>query len=174
MKTSSLLMFGLLAGAPALAQQPTQYLDLRTPAAALTARVTENGLSSPQLQLGLGEDALRGRAFGLPVNITLDDHRIGGIYGRGPVSLKVTEQGDTLEARGTFGGQLTNFKVSPKALTGTVGRCSYQLAASQEDRYQGWRSCGYGLETPVTLSIPPAIAGDDEQLVATLSIVLAQ
>lgn len=173
MKTSSLLMLGLLAGAPALAQ-PTQYLALRTPANDFTARVTETGLSSPQLQLGLTEDALRGRAFGLPVNITLQDHRISGIYGQGPVNLRLKEEGDTLEARGTFGGQLTNFKVSPQGLSGTVGRCSYQLTAAQEDRYQGWRSCGYGLETPVTLSIPPTLAGDDAQLIATLSVVLAQ
>jgi hypothetical protein len=173
MKTSSLLMLGLLAGAPALAQ-PTQYLDLRTPVTALTARVTESGLSSPQLQLGITDDALRGRAFGRTVNVTLKDDRIGGIYGAGPVNLKVTENGDTLEARGTFGGQITNFKVSPKELSGTVGRCSYELKASQEDRYQGWRSCGYGLENPVSLSIPPGLADDDEQLMATLSIVLAQ
>jgi hypothetical protein len=175
MKTSRLLMFGLLAATPALASEPTQYLDLRTPAASLTARVTKDGLSSPDLQLGLTDTALRGRAFGRPVNIALGDDHIGGIYLGGPVDLKLKEDGDTLEARGSFGGQLTNFKVSPKSLTGTVGRCSYQLtAAKEQDRYQGTRSCGFGLENPVTLSIPPAIADDDETLAATLSIVLAQ
>ena len=174
MKTSALVTLGLLAGSTALAQQPTQYLDLRTPANALTVRVTDDGLSSPQFQLGVDDAGLRGRAFGLPVNISLGEGKIGGIYGRGPVNLKVKEEGDTLEARGTFGGQLTNFKIGPKALTGTVGRCSYQLTASQGDRYQGYRSCGYGLETPVILSIPPAVADSDERLMAVLSVVLAQ
>ena len=169
------MMFGLLAGAPALAAEPAQYLDLRTPNASLTARVTGSGLSSPDLQLGFTEDALRGRAFGRPVNVTLGDDRIGGIYRGGPVDIRLTETGDTLEARGSFGGQLTNIKLNPQGLTGTVGRCSYQLkAAPQADRYQGSRSCGYGVENPVTLSIPPAIAESDEQLVATLSIVLGQ
>ncbi|NMO19756.1 hypothetical protein HPC49_18890 [Pyxidicoccus fallax] len=45
---------------------------------------------------------------------------------------------------------------------------------ARQDRYQGWRSCGQGLENPVTLSIPPDLADDDEALVAALSIVLAQ
>jgi hypothetical protein len=173
MKTSALLAMGLLAGGSALAQ-PVQYLDLRTPAASLTARVSEDGLSSPQLQLGLSDDAIRGRAFGLPVNITLDDKKVGGIYGRGTVNLELKEEGDTLEARGTFGGNLTNFKVSPKALTGTVGRCSYQLTAAEGDRYRGQRSCGYGLENPVVLSIPPSLAESDARLAASLAIVLAQ
>jgi hypothetical protein len=175
MKTSRLLLLGLLAGTPALAGSPTQYLDLRTPATALTARVTHEGLSSPELQLGLTEDTLRGRAFGGTVNVTLKEDHVGGIYRGGPVDLKLKEEGNALEARGSFGGQLTNFKVSPQAITGTVGRCSYQLKAAQEqDRYQGTRSCGFGIENPVTLSIPPAIAANDSRLVATLSIVLAQ
>ncbi len=173
MKTSRLIALTLLAGGTALAQ-PGQYLDLRTPASSLTARASEDGLTSPQLQLGLTDDAVRGRAFGLPVNISLGDKKVGGIYGRGPVDLTLKEENDTLEARGTFGGNLTHFKVSPKALTGTVGRCSYQLTATEGARYQGYRSCGRGLETPVSLSIPPAIASDDERLIAALSIVLAQ
>ncbi|QSQ20942.1 hypothetical protein JY651_37845 [Pyxidicoccus parkwayensis] len=175
MKTSHLLLLGLLTGAPALADTPTQYLDLRTPAVALTARVTKEGLSSPELQLGLTENALRGRAFGQPIDVTLKEDHVGGIYRGGPVNLKLTEEGDTLQAKGSFGGQITNFKVSPESITGTVGRCSYQLkAAAEKDRYQGTRSCGFGIENPVNLSIPPAIAADDARLVATLSIVLAQ
>jgi hypothetical protein len=173
MKTSTLLALGLLAGGTALAE-PVQYLDLRTPAASLTARVSEDGLSSPQLQLGLSDDAIRGRAFGLPVNITLGEGKVGGIYGRGPVNLSLKEEDGALEARGTFGGNLTHFKVSPKALTGTVGRCSYELTAAEGDRYRGYRSCGYGLENPVVLSIPPSVASDDARLAATLAIVLAQ
>ena len=174
MKPPTLVILGLLAGSTALAQQPTQYLGLRTPANDFTVRVTEDGLSSPQFQLGLDEEGLRGRAFGYPVNISLEDGQVGGIYGAGPVNLKVKKEGDALEARGTFGGQLTNFKVGPQGLTGTVGRCSYQLKASQGDRYQGWRSCGYGLETPVILSIPPAVADGNERLLAVLSVVLSQ
>lgn len=174
MKTSALVALGLLAGSTAVAQQPTQYLALRTPANALTVRITDDGLSSPQFQLGVDDEGLRGRAFGLPVNISLGDGKIGGIYGRGPVNLNVKQEGDTLEARGMFGGQLTHFKIGPKGLSGNVGRCSYQLTASREDRYQGWRSCGQGLETPVILSIPPAVAASDERLMAVLSVVLAQ
>lgn len=175
MKTPVLITLGVLAGGAALAQQPAEYIDLRTPGIMLTARITEDGLSSPDLQLGLDDEGLRGRAFGRPVNLSFQDGRVGGIYGGGPVDLRVKEDGDTLQARGTFGGKLTNFRISPKGLTGDVGRCSYQLSATQQqDRYQGWRSCGYGLENPVTLSIPPSIAGDDERLMAVLAVVLAQ
>lgn len=168
-------MLGLLASAPALAEAPTQYLDLRTPATALTARVTRDGLSSPELQLGITEKEVRGRAYGEPIELSLKEGHVGGVYRGGPVDLRLKEEGTTLEARGSFGGQLTNFQVSPQGLTGTVGRCSYQLKASKEkDRYQGTRSCGAGIENPVFLSIPPAIAENDAKLVATLSIVLAQ
>ncbi|MFP2931569.1 hypothetical protein ACLESO_41570 [Pyxidicoccus sp. 3LG] len=173
MKTSRLLALGLLAGSPALAQT-AQYLDLRTPAASITARVTDDNIDGPDLQLGFDDDSVRGRAYGRPVNLTLKDDRVGGIYGSAPVDLKLKEEDDVLEARGTFGGQLTDFKVSPKGLTGTVGRCSYQLTTVKGDRYQGSRSCGRGVENPVTLSIPPELADDDEELAATLSLVLAQ
>jgi len=174
MRTSYIFTVALLTAGAAVAQPPVQYLDLRTPRVALNARVTDRDISSPDLQLGFGGDALRGRAFGRPINVTLDDARIRGIYGSGPVDLKMTQEEGALRAKGTFGGQLTDFRVTPQTFTGDVGRCSYQLTASEEGRYQGWRSCLAGLENPVSLSIPPAIGNDDARLVATLALILSR
>jgi len=173
MRTSHLFTAALLSASAALAQ-PAQYLNLRTPRIALNARVTDRDLTSPDLQLGFGNDSLRGRAFGNPVNLTLDAARVRGIYGSGPVDLRMTQEEGGLRAKGTFGGQLTDFEVTPQTFKGDVGRCSYQLNASAEGRYQGWRSCLAGLENPVSLSIPPAIGHDDARLVATLALVLSR
>lgn len=177
MRPSRFLALGLLASAPVLAaNSPDQYLDLRTQDRAVSLRVTEDHLSGPQLQLSFDDDAVRGQAFGRPVNLQVEDDTIRGSYGQGPVDLKVTEEGDMLEAGGTFGGQLSNFRVSPDQIAGTVGRCSYELVTKSKSRdlYTGWRTCGGKLDNAVTLSIPPALADEDEQLVTALSIVLAQ
>ncbi|WP_141324680.1 hypothetical protein [Myxococcus sp. AB025B] len=177
MKPSRFLALGLLASAPVLAaNSPDQYLDLRTRERAVSLRVTEDNLSGPQLQLYFGDDAVRGRAFGRPVNLQVEDDTVKGIYGQGPVDLKVTEDGDMLEAVGTFGGQLSNFRVSPDQIAGNIGRCSYELVtkSKSKDLYTGWRTCGGRLDNAVTLSIPPALAEDDAGLVTALSIVLAQ
>ena len=173
MRTSHIFTAALLAASTALAQ-PVQYLDLRTPRVALNARVTATDLTSPDLQIGFSDDALRGRAFGRPLNLTLDTARVRGIYGSGPVDLRLTQEDGALRAKGTFGGQLTDFQVTQQTFKGDVGRCSYQLQASAEGRYQGWRSCLAGLENPVSLSIPPTIGNDNARLVATLALILSR
>ncbi|QQR44958.1 hypothetical protein JKA73_02060 [Myxococcus xanthus] len=174
MRTSRIFTVALFAAAGSAWAQPVQYLDLRTPRVALNARVTDRDLTSPDLQVGFSDGSLRGRAFGRPLNLTLDAARIRGIYGSGPVDLRMTQEEGALRAKGTFGGQLTDFQVTPQTFKGDVGRCSYQLKASEEGRYQGWRSCLAGLENPVSLSIPPAIGGDDARLVATLALILSR
>ncbi|ATB44867.1 hypothetical protein [Corallococcus macrosporus] len=173
MRTSHIFTAALLAASAAWAE-PVQYLDLRTPRVALNARVTGQDVSSPDLQLGFSDEALRGRAFGLPLNLSFDAARIRGIYGSGPVDLRLTQEQGALRAKGTFGGQLTDFQVTPQTLKGDVGRCSYELKASEDGRYQGWRSCLAGLENPVSLSIPPALGNDDARLVATLALILSR
>jgi hypothetical protein len=157
------------------AKQTPQYLDLRTPGSAVTARVTPQGITSPELQLDVSPTTLRGRAFGRPVDLTLkqDQNSITGMYGMSPVNLRLKNNGVAIQANGMFAGQLSNLKLSKEELSGTVGRCSYQLKA-KDQQYEGSRSCGFGLENPVSVSIPPALAQSNEQVIAALSVLLAQ
>lgn len=183
MKTRTLLLASLLAAGLASAQpsaQPPQdsgpqYLYLRTPANAVTARVTPQGITSPEFQVNLSPNAVRGRAFGRPVDLSLntDKNEITGIFGQGPVNLRLKDEGTYIEADGMFGGQISNLRLSNEELTGTVGRCSYQLRVEGK-QYQGSRSCGSGVESPVVVTIPPALTQSNEQLIAALALLLAQ
>ncbi|MBU8895781.1 hypothetical protein DRW03_20830 [Corallococcus sp. H22C18031201] len=184
MKTSTLLVASLLLGAaPALAKDhpksddaaQSQYLTLRTPRQDITAKVTPTDISSPQFQLGMDSNSMRGRAYGRTVDLSLNQEKgeVTGSFGQSPVNLKVTENANTLEAKGFFAGQPSNLKISPDTLTGTVGRCSYQLK-QQDALYQGSRSCGRGVENPVSVSIPPLIADSSARAVAALSVLLSK
>ncbi|NTX10047.1 hypothetical protein HUA74_28010 [Myxococcus sp. CA051A] len=177
MKTPRLLAFGLLACGSALAAPAApSSLNLKTQDRSVTVGVTDDNLSGPDIQLSFDDDAdaVRGQAFGRPVNLTLENDTIRGTYGQGPVNVKVTDTNDTLDAVGTFGGKLTNFQVSPQQITGTVGACSYELLITRPHRYEGARTCGTKLDRSVSLTIPPSLADEDEELVTALSILLAQ
>lgn len=176
MKTPRLLALGLLACGPALAAPAADSsLKLQTKDRSVTVRVADDQLSGPDLQLSFKEDdTVRGQAFGRPVNLTVKDDTIRGTYGQGPVNLNVTDKEDTLDATGTFGGQLTSFQVSPQQITGTVGACTYELLITRHDRYEGYRTCGGKLDKKVSLTIPSSLADEDEELVTALSILLAQ
>lgn len=175
MKTTRLLALGLLACGPALAAPAADSLNLRTKDRSVTVRVADDQLSSADIQLSFQEDdTVRGQAFGRPVNLTVKDDTIRGTYGQRPVNLDVTDKEDTIDATGTFGGQVTTFQVSPQQLTGTVGACSYELLITRHDRYEGYRTCAGKLDKSVSLTIPSSLADDEEELVTALSILLAQ
>ncbi|WP_342378164.1 hypothetical protein NVS55_02350 [Myxococcus stipitatus] len=176
MKTSLLTALGLLVGGSALAAPPSsnQDLTLKTRDRSLSMRVTDDNLSSSDVQLAFKHDTVRGNAFGRPVDLTEKDDVLQGTYGQKPVNLKVTDHEDTIVAVGTFGGQVSNFQVSPQQVTGTVGACSYQLLITRHDRYEGWRTCGDRKDDKVSLFIPSSIADEETQLATALSLLLAQ
>jgi len=173
MKTSRLFVLGLLASTTALAA-PQKALQLRTSHNDVSVQVTDQGLTGPDMNLQLGDDTVRGRAFGRPVDLTLKNDTIRGQYGGKPVDLKVTGREDVIEAEGTFGGTLASFQVSPQQLTGTVGLCDYQLLITRHDRYEGWRTCDDKLDRSVSLYVPSRLADEDDELVAALSLLLGQ
>ncbi|WP_338871756.1 hypothetical protein [Myxococcus stipitatus] len=177
MKTSLLVTLGLLACGSALAATPSaknENLDLRTRDRSLAVRVSDDLLSSPELKLSFKHDTVQGQAFGRPVNLTEKDDVLQGTYGQKPVNLKVTDHEDILLAVGTFGGQVTDLRVSPEEVSGTAGPCSYELLITRHDRYEGWRTCGDRKDNKVSLYIPSSLAKEDTQLATALSILLAQ
>ncbi|PTL84503.1 hypothetical protein [Vitiosangium sp. GDMCC 1.1324] len=166
-------MAALLLLGTATAQGDGQYLFLRTPKAAITARVNEDSVSGPDVQLNRDGKTVRGRAFGQTVFLGLNGQELGGTVGSELTRMSFEDKGGTTRARGTFYGRLAELNLSPESLTGTVGRCGYDLKATQEGSYVGSRSCGGSPERPVTLEIPPALAKQGTAMtLATLALIL--
>ncbi|HYO57070.1 hypothetical protein [Archangium sp.] len=165
--TATLLALGTSAA------QDAQYLYLRTPGAAITARVTGDSVSGPDLQLSRDGKTLRGRAFGQTVFLGLNGQELGGTVGRELTRLRFEDKDGVTQARGSFYGRLSELNISAEALTGTVGACSYDLKATEDGGYVGSRSCGGQPERPVVLAIPPALARQGPAMtLATLGLIL--
>jgi hypothetical protein len=167
------LALGLALGALGAARaQGEAYLYLRTPDGASSLRVTEDSLLGPDIQVTRDGDSLRGRAYGEVVFLNLGEDELGGSVGERLSRLSFEREGNTLKARGTFGGDLTRLEISPEALSGTVGPCSYDLEAS-EAGYTGARSCGGPPERPVVLAVPPELANQGPAMtLAALALLM--
>jgi hypothetical protein len=163
----------LLALGTAGAQGKDQYLTLRTPQAAITARITDNSVVSPDIQVTSDGKNLRGRALDQVVFLTLDDNAVSGSVGTQLARLNIENENGVTDARGTFAGNLTHLRLSREELTGNVGACGYELKATEDGGYQGSRSCGGPPERPVVLYIPPALAQQGPAMtLATLALLL--
>ena len=136
----------------------TEYLTLRTPQRAITLQVVGDNFTSPDIQLTRDHDSLRGRAFGRVVFLNLKPDEVGGTVGNSLTRLLISDQGDVTTIRGNFIGGLSDFQLDPRALTGKVGPCSYDLKATEDGSYVGSRSCGGPPQLPVALDIPPSLA----------------
>jgi hypothetical protein len=166
--TATLLVLGAAA-----AQGDVQYLYLRTPNAAITARVDGDSVSGPDLQLSRDGKTLRGRAFGRTVFLGLNGQELGGTVGSELSRLSFEEKDGVTQARGTFYGRIAELNLGKEGLTGTVGPCSYELKVNDDAIYMGSRSCGGPPERPVVLSIPPALVEQGPAMtLATLAILL--
>ena len=166
--TAALLVLGTTA-----AQDGDSYLYLRTPNAALSARVGAERVTGPDLQLVRDGKTLRGRAFGQVVFLGLNGKELGGTVGRELTRLSFEDKGNALEARGSFYGNLARLSFTPEGFSGTVGPCSYDLKATRDGDYMGSRSCGGLPERPVLLSIPPALTAQGPAMtLATVALLL--
>ncbi|QRN96586.1 hypothetical protein JRI60_47605 [Archangium violaceum] len=166
--TAALLCLGTAA-----AQGGVQYLYLRTPNAAITARVTEDSVIGPDLQLARDGKTLRGRAFGRTVFLGLNGQELGGTVGSELTRLSFEHKGNEIEATGSFHGDIARMNITPERFTATVGPCSYDLKSTRDGGYMGSRSCGGSPERPVLLAIPPALAQQGPAMtLATLGLIL--
>ena len=163
----------LVALGTAGAQGKDQYLSLRTPGSAITARVTDDSVSGPDLQLSRDGKTLRGRAFGQTVFLGLNGKELGGTVGRELTRLSFEDEDGVTYVRGSFYGRLSELSISEESFTGTVGACSYDLKATEDGGYRGSRSCDGLPERPVVLAIPPALARQGPAMtLATLALIL--
>jgi hypothetical protein len=151
-------------------------LSLRTDGGAVVVRVGDAEIVGSDVSLGRFAEAegtaIRGRAFGRPVNLDATDGRVAGLFGGRPVDLSVARHGGALHVEGLSRGEPTSFVLGPRVLQGRVGRCSYELQRRGELGYEGRRSCG-GPTERVTLRIPTMLAcWSDEARAASLAILL--
>jgi len=139
---------------------------LRTDAGqAVVLRATETALIGPDVSLEHFCDpsgtAIRGRLHGRPVDISILEDHVTGLVGSGPLALTVTPRGHALLVTGVVHGDQTRFLLGPRALSGTIGQCAYDLHRT-DTGYEGRRSCG-GPTAHTWLRIPTALDhwGDD-------------
>jgi hypothetical protein len=166
-------MATLLTLGTASAEGKRQYVYLRTPRAAHTARVTADSVSSPYLRLSRDGKTLRGRAFGRVVFLGLNGQELGGTVGRELTRMSFEERDGILQARGSFYGYPAELTLGADFLTATIGVCSYELMLTRDGDYQGSRSCGGLAQRPILLAIPPALARQGPAMtLATLVLIL--
>lgn len=139
-----------------------------------TARVTTSGLQGPQIDVGRYDNGntFRGTAFHRPVDLTVSNGSVKGLWGRIPFTLDVsdpTPQG--FKVNGLIAGVPSAFSVSPDRIEGTIGHCAYDLGRSG-NTYLGSRSCRGAIDQ-VTLRVPESMAEwSDADVAVALSLLL--
>jgi hypothetical protein len=113
--------------------------------ALLSTRVTATAVAGGRVSFGRyaeeGGIALRGRAYGRGVNVTVARGRAVGLLGTKPVDLTVSREGSALHYTGLVGGNPSSFWVSRREIRGTIGACGYELNWSGA-AYVGTSGCG--------------------------------
>ena len=139
---------------------PEQRFSMTGSGLQTTAVISKDGAQGPQINLGRYEDgkAIRGTASGQTVNLTVSEAQghAQGMWGPGPLTLDVTEEGDQMKMNGLVAGRPSSWTGSAQRIEGRIGFCSYDLKLAG-DSYTGSRSCAGGI-SPVTVQFPSTIA----------------
>lgn len=137
------------------------------------AEVSSGALLGPRLQLLTGEEGVRGRAYGLPVRLSIEGNRLEGRVGGAAARLEVLQRRPGVEVVGILAGEPIALRILPTSLTGRFARCQYSLPLAGE-AYSGWRVCeGDAVPEPVELELPRELsAASDALKVAFLVVVL--
>jgi hypothetical protein len=102
------------------------------------------------------DHAIRGNAFGLVVNVDVTAEGASGLYGGGPLDVKVGLVGNAMNVRGLVQGRPSDFTLSPQELRGNVGACGFEMVR-QGAEYVGTRGCRRGVQS-ASLSVPAAFS----------------
>lgn len=157
---------------------PSEFILLTTRGELVSADIEPGRVVGPDVNLGVyaadrGRDGqtVRGVAFDRAVNITATGQGAAGIVGAMPLDLSVTRADTGLRARGILAGALSDYRMDERRLTGTIGRCSYELTRTGRT-YEGSRSC-QGQPHHVTVLLPRGLSSwSDAALAATLGLLL--
>lgn len=138
----------------------SQHVGLRSgPYAGVQATLSDRGLYGPSVLLQREPAGYRGQVLDQSVNLDWDDQRVVGLVDTGSVNLKWEwkEEDEVLQINGLYAGMLTNLKVSPESLEGTLGRCTYHLRWDGGS-YFGDRACNGNLQRFTSVELPRDLA----------------
>jgi hypothetical protein len=143
---------------------------------AVVARVSACEVSSADVRLSRyrtsSGSAIRGTAFGQPVNVDTSAEEVTGLIGTTPLDLTVTREDGGLRLTGLVRGAPSDFRLDARGAQGTLGACSYELSRA-DLTYEGRRSCG-GSPEGVTLRLPRSLGTwSDEARAALLAVLLS-
>ncbi|WP_437274413.1 hypothetical protein WME90_24505 [Sorangium sp. So ce375] len=157
---------------------PSEFILLTARGDLVSADIEPGRVVGPDVNLGVyaadrGRDAqtVRGVAFDRAVNVTATDQGAAGIVGAMPLHLSVSRADAALRAQGLLAGAPSDYRLDERQLTGTIGRCSYQLTRTGRT-YEGSRSCE-GQPHHVTVLLPRGLASwSDAALATALGLLL--
>ncbi|MCP3099060.1 hypothetical protein LZ198_09280 [Myxococcus sp. K15C18031901] len=137
------LMVGILMGTGVAVSAPRQdAIALRIARQQYNLVMTGDEVTGQDFQVSRTPGALRGRNHVGVVDLQLKKGDVSGTLAGSMVNLKVTQEGDTLSAKGGFGGRPATVKMSPDYLEIYLRNCTYRLNAREPGRsYAGRRSC---------------------------------
>lgn len=157
---------------------PNEFILLTARGELVSADIEPGRVVGPDVNLGVyaadrGRDGqtVRGVAFDQAVNVTATGQRAAGTVGAMPLELSVTRAEAGLRARGLLAGALSDYRLDERQLTGTIGRCSYELRRTGRT-YEGSRSCE-GQPHHATVLLPRGLSSwSDAALAASLGLLL--
>lgn len=101
-----------------------------------SAKVDARNLLGPDIRVSRYTDpddsAVRGTAWGRPVSIAVRGRSAKGVIGSVPFIISARRDKGTLRAVGSIAYRNSDFTLSRDALTGTIGKCHYQLKRYDE------------------------------------------
>ena len=165
-----------------------------------SAKVDARNVLGPDIRISRYNDpddsAVRGTAWGRPVSVAVNGHAARGVIGSVPFVISARRDKGALRVVGSIAYRNSDFTLSGEVLSGTIGKCEYQLkryddqTARQKTKelfelededlddaprapqdqgveYLGWRGCD-GPGQPMSVRVPPELGqwGDVEAATA--------
>ena len=173
--------FSILGAAALLAScahtqttQSSQQFSYQGGQGAYTVAVTPTHLTGPDYQVSRFPGGLRGTIGNRSLDVQVQGNKITGIVGSMPINLTVSNEGKLTRIKGIYGGVLGNLAVTPTAIEGNFGRCSYSLSLSAGE-YVGFSTCGTNVQRPTSIQIPTELAPNPSpDDAATLAVLLGR
>jgi hypothetical protein len=150
---------GCAALFPSIEKDPDfgQYFTMRASGNAEQAKLSEDRLYGPDIELSKKPDGFRGRSQVGIIDLRIEENRIVGSSGPGRTELYVEENNRTLLIKGNYAGKLGEIELRPESLKGMMGSCQFDLSKAQDSVwYTGGRSCDGG-RSAVQLALPAAL-----------------
>ncbi|MEP7123904.1 MAG: hypothetical protein ABJE95_23450 [Byssovorax sp.] len=156
----------------------TGHFVVRAPGGSVVEVLIDNdNITGPDVSVTryktASEHAIRGTAFGSPVDVAVADKKATGILGTGPLDISTEHREGKVHVTGLVGGATSDFEVNMKVLKGKIGACLYDLSWTGKS-YEGTRGCGSSAE-PVSVSVPTTLGKwSDPELGVCLGLLMGQ